>query len=223
MKAYPVISVIIPAYNEALRIGVHLEQINSYFKKKKISYEIVVVDDGSTDYTAELVRFYRKGNSRIRLLSYSGNRGKGYAVRYGMEKARGEYRLFTDADGSVNIHHLDTFLEVLDQGSDVVIGSIEIGGHNIEEHAAWYRRSMGKLAKILIRILATRHNHSHPPVSAPSFLRYRQHQMLSLPLPSKQRKYGHQGQISQRSVEIDRLQRSQFQIRPEQHMHHIPA
>lgn len=156
MEKYPVISVVIPAYNESARIGVNLDRINEYFKQKKVDYEVLVVNDGSTDDTAEVVKRYHRHNPRIQLLSYEKNKGKGYAVKYGMERSRGEYKLFTDSDGSVSIYHLDMFLPYIENSeSDIVIGSIEIGGHIVEEHSAKYRRFLGSLSKLLIRALAT--------------------------------------------------------------------
>lgn len=149
------LSVVIPAYNEAERIVPTLERAISYLERQRYFYEIIVVDDGSTDNTHKAVRPFVHANYNIRLVGYRENRGKGYAVKYGMERAHGDYRLFIDADGAISIDHLDIFWRQIEEGHDVVIGSIELPGHRAEDNNKWYRRILGKLAKILIRFTAT--------------------------------------------------------------------
>lgn len=148
------LSVIIPAHNEALRIGGTLESIGSYFRNKNIAHEIIVVDDGSTDGTVEVVAEYARTIENIRILRNETNRGKGHSVRFGMKEARGEYRLFMDADNSVDISHLDRFFEHMeDGGHDVVIGSIRLTDSRVAEHCGWHRRVLRFLAKIIIAVL----------------------------------------------------------------------
>lgn len=148
------LSVIIPAYNEEKRLGKTLEAVDAYLKKQSFTYEIIVVSDGSTDGTAEMVRIYTHTIRGLSLLNNVQNHGKGYVVRQGMLVSRGQFRLFMDSDNSVPITYVDTFLPYFSQGYDVVIASIEVAGAKIEENAAWYRRMLGHLAKMLIRALA---------------------------------------------------------------------
>jgi len=148
------LSVIMPAYNEEDRIGRTLEALDRYFKKQAFDYEILVVNDGSSDKTAEVVRGYEPKIKGLRLVDNAKNNGKGYVVKQGMLEASGKYRLFMDSDNSVPIDYFDKFLPYFSQGYDVVIGSIEVAGAKIEEHAAWYRRLLGHWAKLLIRFMA---------------------------------------------------------------------
>ena len=130
------LSVIIPAFNEKDRITVTLDSLREYFTRKDYSsYEILVVDDGSRDGTADLVRSYAKDFPAIKVIENGVNRGKGYSVCNGMMHARGNYRLFMDADNSVSITNLDEFLRWVKDGYDVVIGSIKVGNASATEHA----------------------------------------------------------------------------------------
>lgn len=148
------LSVIIPAYNEEHRLGITLEAVDAYLKKQSFAYEVLVVSDGSHDRTGEIVREYARSMKGLVCIDNKENNGKGYVVRQGMLAAQGEFRLFMDADNSVPIEYFDVFLPYFSQGYDVVIGSIEVAGAIIEEHAAWYRRMLGHWAKLLIRLLA---------------------------------------------------------------------
>lgn len=94
----PSITIVIPAYNERARLGRTLDRILDFINQEAWGAEIIVVDDGSRDQTAELVQTYARENPSVRLLSNPGNRGKGYSVRNGILHANGEFILFTDAD-----------------------------------------------------------------------------------------------------------------------------
>lgn len=148
------LSVVIPAYNEEHRIGKSLMELDKYLSKQSYTYEILVVNDGAKDKTADVVREAMKTVKNLRLIDNKENHGKGYVVRQGMLEAKGKYRLFSDADNSVSIDQIEKFWPYFDQGYDVVIGSIEVAGAKVEEHAAWYRRFIGHWAKLLIRALA---------------------------------------------------------------------
>ncbi|MEK7493969.1 MAG: dolichyl-phosphate beta-glucosyltransferase [Patescibacteria group bacterium] len=148
------LSVIIPAYNEEHRLGTTLEAVDAYLKKQAFPYEVLVVSDGSHDRTGEMVRERARTMEGLVLVDNKENHGKGYVVRQGMLAAQGKFRVFMDADNSVPIEYFDVFLPYFSQGYDVVIGSIEVAGATIEEHAAWYRRALGHWAKLLIRVLA---------------------------------------------------------------------
>lgn len=147
------LSVVIPTYNEADKIINYLNSIKDYLSRQSYNWEVIVVNDGSTNNTAELVRGFIKDNGDFRLIDNQKNHGKGYVVRQGILEAKGDFRLFTDADGSVAINHLDDFWTYVKQGFDIVIGSIEVEGAKIFEHAQWYRRWLGRVSKHLIRLM----------------------------------------------------------------------
>ncbi|HSB62021.1 MAG TPA: dolichyl-phosphate beta-glucosyltransferase [Vicinamibacteria bacterium] len=147
----PPLSVVIPAYNEAERLPRTLERVTAYLAGRGLAHEIVVVDDGSTDGTAERARSC--GGPALAVLRHEPNRGKGYAVRRGMLAARGERRLMTDADLSTPIEELARLEAALAAGHDVAIGSRAVPGANVEVHQPWYREAMGRLFNRLVRLL----------------------------------------------------------------------
>ncbi|MBP6929490.1 MAG: glycosyltransferase family 2 protein [Candidatus Moranbacteria bacterium] len=149
----PFLSVIIPAYKEGERIGRNLLEVDKYLKSKSYTYEIIVVEDGSPDNTAEVVRNYALQIPHLRLVDNAANRGKGAVVRQGLLEATGQYRVFLDADGSTSITHIDTFLPQLESGYDVVIGSRKIEGSFIQVHQPKHREIMGEGGNWLIRIV----------------------------------------------------------------------
>jgi dolichyl-phosphate beta-glucosyltransferase len=149
----PYLSVIIPAYKEGERIGRNLLEIDKYLKGKNYPYEIIVVDDGSPDNTAEVARNYALQVPNLRVIDNDENHGKGYVVRQGLLAAQGKYRLFLDADGSTSITHLDSFLPQMESGYDVVIGSRKIEGSFIQVHQPRHREIMGEGGNWLIRIV----------------------------------------------------------------------
>lgn len=150
------LSVVIPAYNEEQRLGATIADLKRYFADKPYGYEVIVVSDGSTDGTGELVRRLSQGFPALRLVEYSPNRGKGHAVRRGMLEAKGEYRLFMDADNSVTIDTVEPFMrEARADGVEVTIGSIAFSGSEVVEHNGWHRRLFGKVSKLLVRAVAT--------------------------------------------------------------------
>jgi len=149
------LSVIIPAYNEENRIKETLSEVYSYLTRQNYSWEIIVVSDGSKDRTVEVVSEFISNKPEINLIANTKNHGKGYVVRQGMLQAQGDFRLFTDADNSTTIDQIEKFWPYLiERGYDIVIGSIEVSGAIINEHAQWYRRILGKYSKYLIRIVA---------------------------------------------------------------------
>lgn len=149
----PYLSVIVPAYKEGERIGRNLLEIDKYLKGKSYTYEIIVVEDGSPDNTAEVARNYALQIPHLRVIDNDENHGKGYVVRQGLLAAKGKYRVFLDADGSTSISHLDTFLPQLEAGYDVVIGSRKIEGSFIQVHQPKRREIMGEGGNWLIRIV----------------------------------------------------------------------
>jgi len=149
----PYLSVIIPAYREAERIVKNLKEAAAYFSDKKYSYEFLVVIDGSADNTHEVVRGFAHAIKNLQVIENKENHGKGYVVRQGLLQAKGEYRVFLDADGSTSITHLDSFLPELENGYDVVIGSRKIKGAFIQIHQPKIREIMGIGGNILTRIV----------------------------------------------------------------------
>jgi len=147
------LSVIIPAYNEAERIGPTLEAISSYLNAHNASYEIIVVNDGSCDDTEGIVQKYVQADSRIKLVGYAPNRGKGYAVRTGVLEARAKEVLFTDADLATPIEELEKLRKTADDGYEVVIGSRTLKDSVIIGWRPWHREISGKVFNALIRLL----------------------------------------------------------------------
>lgn len=133
------LSVIIPAYNEAERIPKTLSLINSYLERQSYEYEILVVNDGSTDNTVSAVRDLCSQMRNLKITGYEKNKGKGYAVRFGMLEAKGEYRLFTDADNSTSIDQFENMLPEFEKGCDIVIGSRDIKGAVLDPPQPWIR------------------------------------------------------------------------------------
>jgi len=149
----PYLSVIIPAYREADRIVKNLEEAATYFSDKNYSYEFLVIIDGSSDNTHEVVRSFAHKIKNLQVIENKENHGKGYVVRQGLLKAEGKYRVFLDADGSTAITHLDSFLPEFENGFDVVIGSRKIKGAFIQIHQPKIREIMGIGGNILTRIV----------------------------------------------------------------------
>lgn len=149
------LSIVIPAYNEATRIGNTLDSIERYFAHNDMSFEVIVVDDGSKDGTAEVVERYASRIKNLKVLINEKNSGKGFSVKRGMLAATGDYRLFMDADNSVDIPHIAVFMRALSEGFDVAIGSIHITDTtDVSEHNGWHRRILGYGANILVQLLA---------------------------------------------------------------------
>jgi dolichyl-phosphate beta-glucosyltransferase len=149
----PYLSVIIPCYNEKSVIARNLVEIDKYLSRKKITYEILVIVDGSSDSTANLVRSNQPEIKNLRIIENPENRGKGNAVRQGLLQTTGELRLFMDADGSTSITHLESFLPEFAKGYDVVIGSRRLKGAHILVRQPRYREFTGNMGNWLIRMV----------------------------------------------------------------------
>jgi len=144
----PVLSVVIPAYNEARRLPATLERVGAYLAAQGVAHEILVIDDGSADATADLAR----GES-VRVLRHEPNRGKGYAVRRGMLAAAGARRLMTDADLSTPIEEMPRLEAEIDRGFDVAVGSRALPGARIEVHQPAYREAMGRAFNVMVQAI----------------------------------------------------------------------
>lgn len=147
------LSIIIPAYNEEKRLIPTLRKICAYLSRQDFSYEIIAVDDGSSDDTLKIMKDFARSNEHVVVLSNGQNRGKGYTVRNGMLAAQGRYVFFTDADLSTPIDEIEKCLPYLENGYDVVIGSRSLPDSDIVIHQPWYRETMGKIFNLLVNIV----------------------------------------------------------------------
>lgn len=140
----PRLSVVVPAYNEAPRIGATLDQVLAYLAQQDFPAEVIVVDDGSVDETAEVVQSRQPHAAGLRLVQYRPNQGKGRAVKTGFLVAQGALVLQMDADCSVPLEELDKLLAAVDAGAEVAIGSRALVGARLERRQAWHRELAGK-------------------------------------------------------------------------------
>lgn len=147
------VSIVIPAFNEQDRIGQTLRRVSEYLSERRLSSELIVVDDGSTDATALIVRAFQPANHMLVLHRKEINVGKGAAVKAGMLLARGMRRLFVDADLSTDIVCLDKALNALDRGADIVIGSRHIDGSMMAVRQSVLRQFAGIGFRTLVRLL----------------------------------------------------------------------
>ena len=147
------LSVVIPAFNEQERIGSTLDGVAKYLRERKLRAEIIVVSDGSRDRTPEVVRGKSRDIPELLLVELPENRGKGFAVRTGIERARGRFILFSDADNSTSIEEYDRFLPLLETGISVVIGSRALPDSQIQVHQNKIRETMGKSFNLLVQSL----------------------------------------------------------------------
>ena len=147
-------SIVIPAYNEGARLGPTLEKVLAYVRQQGWDAEVIVVNDGSRDNTAEIVREFAARNPILRLVENPGNRGKGYAVRNGMLNARGEVILFSDADLSSPIEEMPKLLEAVAAGADIAVGSRwlrpELQSHRQSLHRQLFGRIFNGLNRIIL-------------------------------------------------------------------------
>jgi len=164
------LSVIIPAYNEERRLPKTLEEIDKYLSKQSYDYEILVVNDGSKDKTVEVAKSLipkinpstglrvnaerSRSIKNLKVTGYEKNKGKGYAVRFGMLEAKGEFRLFTDADNSTSIDQVEKMWPYFKESYDIVIGSRDVKGAILDPPQPWLRKILlGEGFKLFRKII----------------------------------------------------------------------
>lgn len=146
----------IPAYNEEDRLPRTLDSLIKFFDQNAIDFEIIVVNDGSTDGTRNIIQGYSKAYKRILMVNNSSNRGKGYSVKRGVQKAKGDLILFSDADLSTPIEEYANLKAYIDRGYDIAIGSRRIKGADIRVPQPLHRRCLGRGFGLLADIYAVR-------------------------------------------------------------------
>ncbi len=147
------LSIVLPAYNEAARIGGSLDKITEYAQQHPWNVEVIVVNDGSSDNTAEIICQYAKRYSWVRSIDNPGNRGKGYSVRNGMLHARGDILLFSDADLSSPIEEADKLIAALHAGADVAIGSRWVRKELQVVPQPLRRQILGRMFNLALRVV----------------------------------------------------------------------
>ena len=142
------LSIVIPCYNEAQDIASNVEKVKSYLLDKKIDHELLLVNDGSKDNTKEVI----ESIEGVKALSYEKNRGKGGAVKYGIENASGDYVLFMDADLSTDLSAIEKVVE-LAPNYDLIIGSRHAKDSVIKKKQPWTRVFIGWCCRVLVKML----------------------------------------------------------------------
>jgi dolichyl-phosphate beta-glucosyltransferase len=148
----PTYSIVIPAYNEGARLGATLEKLLAYVHSQGWDAEVIVVNDGSRDNTADIVRSYSAKVAALRLVENPGNRGKGYSVRNGMLNARGQIVLFTDADLSSPIEEASKLFQALQAGADIAIGSRWLRAETQTQRQPLHRQLFGRIFNLFLRL-----------------------------------------------------------------------
>lgn len=146
-------SIILPAFNESARIGPSLEKALAFVREQRWSVEIVVVNDGSHDDTADIVKSFMAHAPEIRLLENPGNHGKGYSVRNGMLNARGDVLLFSDADFSSPIYEALKLTAAIEQGADVAFGSRWLLAETQTRRQSLLRQFVGRAYNLVLRVI----------------------------------------------------------------------
>ena len=150
----PSLSVVIPAYNEEGAIAETLQSVSEYFRSTGLRYELVVVDDGSSDRTREVVLDHARADSSLQLIQLSQNRGKGAAVRRGVQEARGDVICFIDADLPYRLQNLGDAIALVQSGvTDIAIGARDLQESESDQSYPWLRKFMGRGFSLIVRAL----------------------------------------------------------------------
>jgi dolichyl-phosphate beta-glucosyltransferase len=147
------LSIVVPAYNEETRFQYKLPHVQEYLNRNFNSYEIIYVDDGSTDGTFQALTAFAKTFPQMRVLRLEKNQGKGKAVRTGIENASGQIILFSDADFSTPIEDIQDLLTYIKKGFDIAIGSRGVTGSKIEIRQPLLRELTGKVGNAIVQTL----------------------------------------------------------------------
>lgn len=147
----PTYSIVIPAYNESARIEATLQRVLAYVAERGWDAEVILVNDGSRDDTAQKIQRFAASNPRLRLLENPGNRGKGYSVRHGMLHSRGEVLLFSDADLSSPIEEAVKLFAAIAEGAEIAIGSRWLQSELQTERQPLYRQFFGRAFNLVLR------------------------------------------------------------------------
>jgi dolichyl-phosphate beta-glucosyltransferase len=148
----PCYSIVIPAYNESGRLGATLSRVLAYVHAQGWDAEVIVVNDGSRDNTAEIVRTLAEKDPTLRLIENPGNHGKGYSVRNGMLHSKGQIVLFSDADLSSPIEEAPKLLRALEAGADIAIGSRWLRAETQTQRQPLHRQIFGRIFNLLLRL-----------------------------------------------------------------------
>jgi dolichyl-phosphate beta-glucosyltransferase len=147
------VTVVVPAYNEERRLPPTLIDIIDYFDRKGMAYEVIVIDDGSRDGTAEVVRKFERVRQQVRLIQLPKNYGKGHAVRLGVLNSRGEKVLFADADGATPIQEFERLEKAISAGSDIAIGSRALASTDTKVTTSIHRRALGRMFNTCVNFI----------------------------------------------------------------------
>lgn len=153
----PELSIVVPAYDEAARIGDSLGKIFSFLQENQPNSEVIIVDDGSSDQTSDVARSFCDHHHEIssQVIRYEPNRGKGYAVKIGLQAAKADIALFTDADLSTPIEEMSKLIDPIISGAlDVTFGSRALDRSLIGTHQPWRREQGGKVMNLIIRTMS---------------------------------------------------------------------
>jgi len=148
----PFLSIVIPAYNEEKRIAETLRKVHAFLHRSHYEYEVVLVSDGSTDKTVEVIKETTSMWQNFRLIVNKENNGKGYVVRQGMLEAKGEWRLFMDADGATPIEMIERMIKQIDR-FQVIIGSRYIEKGLIQEKQPFFRQFVSRAGNLFIQAM----------------------------------------------------------------------
>lgn len=153
MSLHPKYSIVIPAYNEAARIGRALASVTECIRQRGWNSELIAVNDGSRDNTAEIIRTFAEKDPLVRLIENPGNRGKGYSVKNGILNAHGDIVMFTDADLSSPIEEAERLFAAIEDGADIAIGSRWLDRSRQTIRQPFYRRFFGRCFNAVTRFI----------------------------------------------------------------------
>ena len=148
------LSIVVPAYNEELRLGSSLKRMLGYFDSQSYSFEILVVDDGSNDSTASIAAGIAANRAEVKVIMYQPNRGKGHAVRYGILKSEGDLILFCDADLATPIEEIEKLISSITSANQVAIGSRDVVGSELVKRQSVLREFGGRFFNKLVQLIA---------------------------------------------------------------------